>query len=200
MNQVAMNQLKTHFTKKSFAYDGSQLRHLFAYEEFQILGNSLVSWVGPCNISTDKMVDGEDKFSGAEIRGDSMLHFIGEFFQPNIHFAVALQRLFASIACQELLDLNPKLFSSLIRDGDDLYFKENKLKKKKLSISIASISAFSSMFHFAVNVKNTGTPVETISLSELNIKPKQFSDQVSHTFSKEYTSMVEATQKIFFLS
>lgn len=188
------SRLLVHFEKKQFPYDGSQLHHLFAYEKFGLLGSSLVAWIGQCSIPMDKMVDGEDRFAKAEIRGDLMLHFIGEFYQPNPHFSVAIQRIFTSIVYQELLNAKPELLKKSFREGDDIY-----INKKKLSISIASVSAFSSMLHFAVNVKNSGTPVPTISLQELKISPEGFAKRILEKFSAEYTSLDEATQKVFFL-
>lgn len=189
------SEITCSFVEENFAYDGSQLRHLFAYEKFGILGTSLVAWTGSCHVPFEKMVDGEDKFSRSEIRGDHMLHFIGEFFHQDIYFSVALQRLFASIVFNEILRLKPELAQQAELSGDDIF-----LKNKKLSISIASISAFSSMLHFAVNIESKGTPVPTISLSELSIPVESLVQSVFTRFEKEYSSLVQATQKIFFLS
>ena len=82
----SVDRVQFHFEESSFLYDGSQLKHLFAYERFGILGTSMVAWTGACKVGTDKMIDGEDKFSNSEIRGDSMLHFVGEFFHKDIFY------------------------------------------------------------------------------------------------------------------
>ncbi|MCB0386644.1 MAG: DUF366 family protein [Bdellovibrionales bacterium] len=185
--------MKTLWIDSQFEYDGSQLRSLFAYLEYGILGDSMVAWVGPCQIPFDKMVDGEDKRLGAEIRGAQMVHFIGEFHNASLLAGVALQRLMASMVKDVMLDLSSDkaLALRLRRDGDDLYVGEN-----KLSISIATASPTSTLLHFAVNAVNRGTPVPTISLEEFAIDAKVFSQEVLSRFQKEYESVVNATQKV----
>lgn len=178
--------MKKLFITKKMKYDGSQLKPLFAYENFQVLGDSIVSWIGPCNITPEHMVDLEDKIEKAKICSDEMLHFIVEIFGPDLTSAVALQRLFASI-------IKDRLKSDLIRKGDDLYSKDG---KKKLSISIASRSAVSTMIHFAMNITNKGTPVPTLALKDLNIDAKKIATHLMNDFANEYNSIKEATQKV----
>lgn len=181
------------FIDKKFAYDGSQLRSLFAYLEHGILGPSIVSWVGPCSIPFSHMVDGEDLLEQAVIQGDEMLHFIIEIFDRDLFSGVALQRLFASISKDYVQAHGAGLLQGKIlrRDGDDIY-----LDNKKLSISIASKSPVSVMVHFAMNVTNKGTPVETLSFEDLHLQPRQTSEAIMELFKKEYSSIVIATQKV----
>ena len=82
--------MKTHWCEDEFAYDGTQLRSLFAYLEYGHLGDSIVSWAGPCEISFDHMVDGEDLRDQSPIRGSKMLHFIVECFDTQLFGGVAL--------------------------------------------------------------------------------------------------------------
>ncbi|MGZ3785411.1 MAG: DUF366 family protein, partial [Bdellovibrio sp.] len=179
------------FIEQKFAYDGTQLRSLYAYLEHGILGPSIIAWQGPCSISFDHMVDGEDLLAKAVIQGDEMLHFIIEVFDRDLFSAVALQRLFASI-CRDYLQnsaisLGEKNLvgdnlqaskgnscgKSLIRDGDDIY-----LEDRKLSISIATKSPVSVMVHFAMNITNKGTPVKTLSLQDLKLEPKNVAEDL----------------------
>lgn len=183
--------MKTKFIKEKFSYDGSQLRPLFAFSQFSIEGESLVSWVGPCNVSNENMKDGEDLFAGDSIRGGEMCHFILELFEQNLMTMVSLQRLMSAMAGEVLSDLSGK---KTIRDGDDLYFGEG-----KLSISIASKGAVSSMIHFAVNVNNEDTPVVTSSLEDLNVSVEDFVEKFFAAFEKEYLGIVRATKKVFAL-
>ncbi|HMN69679.1 MAG TPA: DUF366 family protein, partial [Bdellovibrionales bacterium] len=53
-------QLKTKFIDTAEIYDGSQLVSLRSYLKHGLLGDSIVAWVGPCKVSLDHMVDGED--------------------------------------------------------------------------------------------------------------------------------------------
>lgn len=188
--------MKSLWIKKNMKYDGSQLRPLYAYENHRILGPSVISWIGACDVSLDHMVDLEDLIANEEIRGDEMLHFIIEFFDQKLFSAVSLQRLFVSIVADQIrlmsqLKLNAQNF---IRHGDDLYYL-HKGQKRKLSISIAGQSTVSSMIHFALNVVNSGTPVPTCCLKDFGIQPQLLAKSVMSIFQKEYVSIVEATQK-----
>lgn len=185
--------MKSKFIGKEFKYDGSQLRPLFAYLESEILGDSIVSWVGPCDIELDKIIDGEDLLVGSQICGDKMLHFIVEKFDIELFSAVALQRLMAELVCQVVRDQSQDkaVADKIVRRGDDLYFQN-----KKLNISIASKSPTSCMIHFAVNITNSGTPVPTLSLEDLQLDEQSFACEVMARFCKEVEDMIRATQKV----
>ena len=187
--------MKSFFFNKKLKYDGSQLRPLFAYENFKIEGPSIVSWIGACDVSLEHMVDFEDKIVKAKSKSELMLHFIVEIFPAQLLAAVSLQRLLATIVKTELekliLKKNKMAKIQFVRNGDDLYFGI-----QKLSISIASSSAVSSQIHFAVNVSNAGTPVKTCALKDWEISPIDLADAVGNAFSSEYADIVFATQKV----
>jgi hypothetical protein len=185
--------MQTQWLKKmqGETYDGRQLRSLFAYLEHKILGDSCVAWQGPCSVGFDHMVDGEDLLAKAEIAGSDMVHFIIEIFDQNLMSGVLLQRLFASIISDVLTEISPVKDLHLSRSGDDLYYK-----KRKLSISIATRSPVSTMLHFAVNVSNEGTPVETACLKDLKVDPKRFADKCLAALRSEYMDCIVATRKV----
>lgn len=179
--------MKTKFIENQINYDGSQLKPLYAYVNHKVNGDSIVAFEGTCNVTLDHMVDMEDLVVKAEIKSDHMLHFIIETFPANLMATVSLQRLLVSIAQNILL----RSGHNLRRSGDDLYSDE-----KKLSISIASNSAVSNLIHFGVNVENKGTPVPTCCLKDFSLDSKAFAVVLMNEFSAEYTSIVEATQKV----
>lgn len=184
--------MKTKFIRKSFSYTGVQLKPHFAYENYGILGNSAVAWIGPCEIPFENMVDLEDVLAQSPIRGDKMLHFIVEIFNQSLFSAVVLQRLLASIVKDEIVvRLGKKSSVVLHRDGDDIFWGS-----KKLSISIASISVVSTQIHFAVNVNNTNTPVETAALEDFKIDVNDFASTVLKNLSNEFMTIESATQKV----
>lgn len=188
--------MKSKFLSKKMKYDGTQLKPLFAYENLGILGHSIVSWIGACDVSFDHMVDLEDKIENSKICGDEMLHFIIEIFNDSLLSAVSLQRLFASMIQTEILKRNSKLnIQNFTREGDDIYFLK-KNKKFKLSISIASKSVVSVQIHFALNVVNSGTPVPTSCLTELNVEPRELAQKIMKSFCDEFESILQATQKV----
>jgi hypothetical protein len=173
------------FIEKTFAYDGTQLRSLFSYLEFGLRGDSVVSWIGPCQIDFKHMVDGEDLREQSPIQGAKMVHFIVELFGKDLCTAVSVQRLLASIVKDSLN------YSGLTRSGDDIYWDD-----RKLSISIATVSPVSALIHFAVNVTNEGTPVKTLSLEDLKVSPQTFATEVMKKISMEWEGIVFATQKV----
>lgn len=180
--------MKTFFNEKKLDYDGSALSPLFGYLNHKVHGDSIVAFIGACDVSLDNMIDAEDFVVSAKIKSDFMLHFIVEIFGQNLMTAVSLQRLLVSIA-QDILPKN------LRRDGDDLYLDHAK-GSFKLSVSIASVSAVSAMIHLGLNIKNDGTPVPTCCLQELGVDPKIFALDLMQKFSDEYISIVGATQKV----
>lgn len=189
--------MKAHFLETQTKYDGTQLVSLNNYMQHKILGDSVVAWVGACNVSFEHMVDGEDLLAEAEIRGDLMLHFIIEKFDISLFAAVGLQRLLASIVQDQVrvLARNQGLAATMYREGDDLYTPHTD-GPRKFSISIATQSPVSSLIHFAVNVVNSGTPVKTLALEDLGIEAKVLATEVMTIFCNEVKGIQQATQKV----
>jgi hypothetical protein len=190
--------MKFRFLDAEGKYDGTQLVSLRNYLAHGLLGDSVVAWVGACDVSFDHMVDGEDLLARAEIRGSKMLHFIIEKFDVSLFTAVALQRLLAAVVRDQVKTLSPNtaLTESMFREGDDLYAPDGGGGRRKFSISIATQSPVSSLIHFAVNVSNQGTPVKTMALEDLGIEPGKLAEKVMQAFCAEVTSMQEAAQKV----
>ena len=199
--------MKALFSEIETPYDGSQLRSLFGYLEHGVLGDSVVAWVGPCSISFEKMVDGEDLLAGESIQGSRMLHFIIEKFHQPLFGAIALQRLFAAIQLDLLRELAPASADQLRRSGDDLYLRRDIVNSAregagaregegKLSISIATLTPMSSVIHFALNISNLGTPVAAASLEELEILPQEYAQLAMARLLNEVASIEVAAVKV----
>lgn len=183
--------MKYQWIESSFAYDGSQLKSLYAYLNHKVQGDSIVSWIGPCQVDFDHMVDGEDLLARSEIRGSRMLHFIVEKFETSLFTGVVLQRLLSAKALEILKMAAPQKAEGLLREGDDLW-----LDDRKLSISIATVSPVSCLIHFALNIENEGTPVKTLSLKDLEVEPKTFAQKLGESFAQEVEAMRQATCKV----
>ncbi|WP_407432865.1 DUF366 family protein [Methanobrevibacter sp.] len=145
-----------------FEYDGSQINPSWAFQEFGIYGSSIVTWIGPVNITPDNLKDFADV--GLEIKSNYMVNFICEFFdqQPtNMRIAYLRQRLLVMIFREILTEKGVRT----TREGDDIF-----VDGRKLSISIASVSLSSAKIHFALNLEDKGTPsdVETIGLYDID--------------------------------
>ena len=152
---------------KIFEYDGSQINPSWAFQEFGIYGSSIITWIGPVNITPDNLKDFADV--GLEIKSSNMVNFICEFVdqQPtNMRIAYLRQRLLVMIFKEILTEFGVKT----TREGDDIF-----VDGRKLSISIASVSLSSAKIHFALNLEDKGTPgdVDTIGLYDIKVNDKQ---------------------------
>ena len=85
--------MKAHYSDSILEYDGTQLRSHFAYESYNICGDSIVAFQGRANVCIEHMVDKEDVIANAPIFSENMLHFIVEHFTDNFNWAIACQRL-----------------------------------------------------------------------------------------------------------
>ena len=185
--------MKVQFLDTSLTYDGSQLRSLFVYEQTRMAGDGAIAFLGPCAVTLDKMKDAEDRINQEVIAGDQMLHFLVEVFDRPLLVGVLLQRILASLV-QDWFYRARRV--RLERDGDDLYFV-NKGEKLKLSISIAAPAVRSSLVHFAVNVRNSGTPVPTAALEDFQVDPKAFASDILQALQTEWLSSLDASWKAF---
>ncbi len=150
-----------------FEYDGSQINPSWAFQEFGIYGSSVITWIGPVNITLDNLKDFADV--GLEIKSNYMVNFICEFFDqqpPNMRIAYLRQRLLVMIFREILTEYGIQTK----REGDDIFVED-----RKLSISIASISLSSAKIHFAINLEDKGTPddVDTIGLFDIKVGDRQ---------------------------
>ena len=175
-----------------FEYDGSQINPSWAFQEFGIYGSSIVTCIGPVNITADNLKDFADV--GLEIKSDNMVNFICEFFDqqpPNMRIAYLRQRLLVMIFREILTEYGVQTE----REGDDIF-----VDGRKLSISIASISLSSAKIHFALNLEDKGTPgdVETIGLFDIKANDKQIftEDNLLELIEKTVNSFIEELETI----
>jgi len=202
------------FIPKRIKYNGSQLCSLWAYKNFGILGDSIVAFIGPCNITKNMMVDVEDIRAKHKICGSLMLHFIIEHFDTDLEKTILRQRLLTTIVKDVLNDYvsakgGPASGGQTFRRiGDDLYTITQDARRKtqcaasrrdnaKLSISIATASPVSTMIHFAINISTKGTPVKTAGLNDYKINPKDFALDVMKRYTEEMQSVKHARQKVY---
>ena len=138
----------------------------------EVYGSSVITWIGPVNITPDNLKDFADV--GLEIKSNYMVNFICEFFDqqpPNMRVAYLRQRLLVMIFREILTEYGVETN----REGDDIFVDGG-----KLSISIASVSLSSAKIHFALNLKDEGTPddVDTIGLYDIEVNGQ-------HVFTEE---------------
>lgn len=187
--------LQTYLAELPIDYDGSQLSSGWIERQFNLVGDALAAFQGACEVKPENMVDLEDLQSGSRIAASQMLHFLGEIFEekPQIEKAVLWQRSLVYVTF-ELLGSHCSQVK-LIRQGDDLY-AETTWGLRKLSISIATISLTSLLFHLGINVTQEGVPVPAASLKDLGLEPSSLALSVLKAFQEEYDSIKKASSKV----
>lgn len=161
-------------------YDGSQIAPLWAYS-MGIMGDSIVIFHGPMDVSFENMKDFEDEKAEKTIMGDDLIHIIVERFDSpaSMRLAYYMQRLL--ITC--VRDVLEKRGIRTTRNGDDLFIDGG-----KLTVSIASAGVSSEKIHCGINITTKGTPedVRTAALGDFGIEDwKPIAREIAETFSHE---------------
>jgi hypothetical protein len=181
-------RIKTYFHEGELAY--TELYPHFAYKNFGVEGDSIVSFVGPCDVSGDDLVDLADKVAGTYIKAAKMLHFVVEHFTMDLLTAVRHQRLLCAVLYEYLNGRSPG--AGLRRDGDDIYVGEG-----KLTVSIATVSPVSALIHLGVNIDAAGAPVTTADLSWfVNLKTEEVATGVMERYAYEVDGIHAAAAKV----
>ncbi|OFZ78633.1 MAG: hypothetical protein A3K03_01415 [Bdellovibrionales bacterium RIFOXYD1_FULL_44_7] len=187
--------VKVSFSKEQMLYSGKELRPHFLLSKFAMKGTSVLAFCGPCGVKTEHLVDWEDRLENDYIEARLMVHFLGEFFGASLREAVVMQRLFMSIAAEQinlvLEDTNKRSF--IRRIGDDLFVGD-----KKLSVSIVTASPVSQLLHVGINIDPLGAPVAAIGLEEMGLgsQIEIVVERILDSFKKEYDSIEWACVKV----
>lgn len=181
--------MESFFYDKTLKYDGSQLASHFAYKNFGVLGDSIVAFIGECDVKTASLVDLEDAQSGKFIYSKNMLHFIVEHFTGDLNWAIACQRLLSSLLIDDIRTDQPEL--NLIRRGNDIYEDDF-----KLNVSIATASPISCLIHTGVNINADGAPVLAKGLEDYKLSPQAIARGVMNRYVDEIRGMQKARAKV----
>ncbi len=180
--------------EKRLTYDGRQLAPHWIYRQHDLLGDAIVAWQGECDVKLTEMVDLEDVKSNSPIYSRHMVHFIAEFFDLDLEKTVYRQRLLITTA-KEFLE--EQINQRVERQGDDIYVIRPADKQRgKLSVSIATLSATSTLIHTGFNVISEGTPVPTVGLADLGIDPAAFARTILERYSAEVADIWLARCKV----
>jgi hypothetical protein len=185
--------VRARFLKGSIPYHGAELNSLWAYRNHGVRGDSIVAFIGPCEVKVESLVDLEDAKAGAFIYSPKMLHLVAEHFELDLEAAILRQYLLVGIAQDELNARQRK--ARVVREGNDLYVGTGK-GRKKLSVSIATLSPVSSKIHFGINIQTEGAPVPALGLKALGIDPKAFGDTLLRRYVDDHRRMAGARTKV----
>lgn len=181
--------MKTFFIDENVKYEGWQLAPHWIYKNYKIQGDSIVGFIGECEVKLTEMVDIEDVINDEPIYSKSMLSFISEQFNIGLVEGVFRQRL---LICTIKEALEKRGFK-ITRNGDDLFFDS-----KKLTVSIATKSATSVLIHTGINIDSTGAPVKASGLaSELGMDNiEDFAKEVMTNYAEEIDDIILASTKV----
>jgi hypothetical protein len=180
--------LKTEYINERIDYTGKELRSHFAYQSFDIMGDSLVAFSGACEVKIGDLVDLADVKEEEGIYSEDMLHFIGEFFDHDLDRTILRQRLLIAIMKDAVAELSG---CPVVRSGDDIYEGVD-----KLSVSIATLTPVSAIIHTGINISSKNTPVPTKGLKDYGIDTRAFAERVLVGFVKEMEGVTVARCKV----
>lgn len=179
--------MQSKFIDKKINYTGEQLRSHFIFENFGLVGDAIVSFIGECKVD-DHMVDLDDKKKKEFIYSESMLHFLIEHFDEDLEKAILRKRLLISIINEEV---QMPLHELPVRKGNGLYIRD-----KKLNVAVAAKSCISTLIHIGINISSKNTPVPVVSLNELKIDPKKLATKIINKYIEEIESISISRAKV----
>ncbi len=179
----------TKFIDENIKYEGWQLSPHWIYKNYKIQGDSIVAFVGECEVKLSEMVDIEDVINNEPIYSKLMLSFISEQYNIGLVEGVLRQRL---LICKIKETLEKRGFK-IRRNGDDLFFDD-----KKLTVSIATKSQTSVLIHTGINIDSEGAPVKASGLkSEMNISDiKILAQEIMDSYCEEIDDIIMASAKV----
>jgi len=163
--------MRSLFIREEILFTGEQLTSFWAYKNYDVLGDNVVSFIGPCQVD-EKYIIGIDHFKKkTQIKSERMLHFLVEHFDLDLEKAILRQKLLVDILKDKL---NHRLKGEVLqRWGDDLFDTDF-----KLTVSATVRTTVSTKIHLGINITTKNTPVKTKGLDDFGIDPQDISQAV----------------------
>ena len=184
--------MKSKFIENEICYTGKELSPHWIYKNFNLKGDSIISFIGECDVKIDNMVDISDVLANSPIYSKKMLHFVVEHFNIPLIEGVFRQRLLVNIT-RDVILTNLSCSSKIIRQGDDLFYND-----AKLSVSIATKSILSVLIHLGININSQDAPVKAAGLeSEMGLKNiRQIAEEILNGYCLENEQIIDASCKV----
>ena len=184
-----MSPLNVLVVPEEMTYTGEQLASHWAYRRYNLLGDSAIAFIGPCDVRPEHMKDLEDVKAASKIYSERMAHFIVEHFDADLGRAILRQHLLIAIMADLL---NARLGEPRVRrEGSDLYDGAH-----KATVSIASISPVSALIHAGINISSRNTPVPTRGLADFGIDPRAFAADVLKAYADDCAAAERSRCKV----
>jgi hypothetical protein len=167
--------MKSLFIPEEIFFTGEQLSSFWAYKNYDIQGDNIVAFIGPCEIE-EKYIVGIDHYKKkTKIKSERMLHFLVEHFDMDLEKAILKQKLLVDILKDKL---EHRLKGDVLqRWGDDLFDSDY-----KLTVSATLRTSVSTKIHLGVNISSQNTPVKTKGLEDYDIDPLEIAQAVMNQY------------------
>ncbi len=180
--------MKSLFVSKEVKFTGEQLCSHWAYTNFDLLGDSILSFIGPCELEEKYLVGIDHYKKKTRIRSEKMLHFVVEHFDLDLEKAILKQKLIVSILKDKL---NHRLKGDILqRWGDDIFDGD-----AKLTISTVTRTKVSTKIHLAINISSRNTPVKTKGLEDYGLDPVEIAQVVMNQYRLDIRRVSERLVK-----
>jgi hypothetical protein len=180
--------MKSLFVSEEIKFTGEQLLSHWAYNQFDLLGDNIVGFVGPCELEERYLVGIDHYKKKTQIRSEKMLHFVVEHFDLDLEKTILRQKILVSILKDKL---NHRLRGDVMqRWGDDIYDGD-----AKLTISTVARTKVSTKIHLAINISSRNTPVKTKGLEDYGIDPLDIAQVVMNQYRLDIRRVSERLVK-----
>jgi hypothetical protein len=163
--------MRSLFIQDEIRFTGEQLTSFWAYQNYDILGDNIVAFIGPCEVE-ERYIIGIDHFKKkSAIKSERMLHFLVEHFDLDLEKAILRQKLLVDILKDKL---NHRLKGDVLqRWGDDLFDTDY-----KLTVSATLRTSVSTKIHLGINISSKNVQVKAKGLDDYGIDPDDISQAV----------------------
>jgi len=180
--------MKSLFVSEEIKFSGEQLFSHWAFTKFDLLGDNIVGFIGPCELD-EKYLVGIDYYKRkTQIRSEKMLHFVIEHFDLDLEKAILKQKLLVSILKDKL---NHRLKGDILQRWGDSIFDGD----AKLTISTVTRTKVSTKIHLAVNISSLNTPVKTKGLEDYNLDAVEIAQVVMNQYRLDLRRLSERLVK-----
>ncbi len=180
--------MKSLFVSEELKYAGEELCSHWAYTKFDLAGDSIVAFIGPCELKPEYLVGIDHYKRKTQVRSEKMLHFVVEHFDLDLEKIILKQKLLVAILKDKL---NHRLKGDILqRWGDDIYDGD-----AKLTISTATRTRVSTKIHLGINISSRNTPVKTKGLEDYGLDPLDLAQVVMNQYVLDMRRVSESLTK-----
>jgi len=180
--------MKSLYIKEKLKFTGEQLESHWTYNNFDIAGDSIIAFSGPCELEQKYIIGVDHLKKKTQIKSDMMLHFLVEHFDLDLERTILRQKLLVSILKDKL---NHRLKGDIFqRWGNDIFDQDF-----KLTVSTVTRTPVSTKIHLGINISSENVPVKAKGLSDYGIDPDDVAEVVMNQYRLDMRRVKERLVK-----